>query len=111
MCDIAILVVDIMHGLEPQTLESLNILRKGKTPFIVALNKVCLLMSCDLLMLLMFDFQIDRMYDWQRNPSGSVRDTLKRQKANTKSEFDERTKQTIAEFAEQVSNILGFLNK
>lgn len=49
-------------------------------------------------------FQIDRMYDWQRNPSGSVRDTLKRQKANTKSEFEERAKQTIAEFAEQVSN-------
>lgn len=45
------------------------------------------------------------MYDWQRNPSGSVRDTLKRQKANTKSEFEERTKQTIAEFAEQVSNM------
>ena len=108
MCDIAILVVDIMHGLEPQTLESLNILRKGKTPFIVALNKVCLLMSCDLTSCLCpidvtVTFQIDRMYDWQRNPSGSVRDTLKRQKTNTKDEFDERTKQTIAEFAEQVT--------
>lgn len=90
LCDIAILVVDIMHGLEPQTIESLNLLKQKKTPFIVALNK------------------IDRLYDWQTMNRKDVRDILKNQAVNTQREFAQRTKDIIVQFAEQGLNAALF---
>ena len=40
IADIAILVVDVMQGIQPQTVESIKILRHYKTPFVVAANKI-----------------------------------------------------------------------
>ncbi|CAH0629022.1 unnamed protein product [Chrysodeixis includens] len=90
LCDIAILVVDIMHGLEPQTIESINLLKQKKTPFLVALNK------------------IDRLYDWQSAQRKDVRDILKMQQPNTQLEFEKRSKGVMLEFAEQGLNAALF---
>ncbi len=47
--------------------------------------------------------QIDRLFDWQRNPNSGVRETLKRQKTNTRDQFDEMVKVAVRQFAEKVS--------
>ena len=39
LADIAILVVDVNDGFQPQTLEALDILQRTQTPFVVAANK------------------------------------------------------------------------
>jgi translation initiation factor 5B len=86
LCDLAILVVDIMHGLEPQTLESLNMLRSRKTPFIIALNK------------------IDRMFDWETHKDAASRTTLAAQKQHARLEFEDRAKKVMLEFANEGLN-------
>ncbi len=39
LADLAVLVVDINEGFQPQTIEAIEILKRFKTPFIVAANK------------------------------------------------------------------------
>ena len=86
LCDIAILVVDIMHGLEPQTIESINLLRSRKTPFIVALNKV------------------DRLYDWKVCKNSPIRKALAAQKKYVIEEFENRSGKILGELMEQGLN-------
>lgn len=86
LCNIAILVVDIMHGLEPQTLESMKLLRDRKTPFVVALNK------------------IDRLYGWKKIDNNGFQESLALQNKAVQNEFKNRLDQTKVAFAEQGFN-------
>jgi translation initiation factor 5B len=86
LCNIAILVVDIMHGLEPQTLESMRLLRERKTPFIVALNK------------------IDRLFGWKQIANNGFQDSLRHQTKGCQNEFKDRLEKTKLAFAEQGFN-------
>ncbi|AEE35891.1 eukaryotic translation initiation factor 2 (eIF-2) family protein [Arabidopsis thaliana] len=94
LCDLAILVVDIMHGLEPQTIESLNLLRMRNTEFIVALNKV------------------DRLYGWKTCKNAPIVKAMKQQNKDVINEFNLRLKNIINEFQEQGLNTeLYYKNK
>ncbi|KAJ9607326.1 eukaryotic translation initiation factor 5B [Cladophialophora chaetospira] len=86
LCNIAILVVDIMHGLEPQTLESMRMLKERKTPFIVALNK------------------IDRLYSWKKIDNNGFQDSLAMQSKGVHQEFEKRLNDTKLAFAAEGFN-------
>ncbi|XP_049411241.1 eukaryotic translation initiation factor 5B-like [Solanum stenotomum] len=94
LCDIAILVVDIMHGLEPQTIESLNLLKMRNTEFIVALNK------------------IDRLYGWKVCRNAPIVKAMKQQSKDVQFEFNTRLTQIVTQFKEQgINTELYYRNK
>ncbi len=70
--DIAILVIDVTKGVEPQTVESINILRSRKTPFIVATNKV------------------DAVPGWRSQPDSLFINSLKEQFPEVQTELENR---------------------
>jgi translation initiation factor 5B len=72
LADIAILVVDLNEGFQPQTIESVNILKQHKTPFIVAANK------------------IDRIHGWLAYDNMLFTETFKLQSERTQRLLDER---------------------
>ena len=82
VADIAILVIDVMHGFENQTFESLNILKSRKVPFIIAANK------------------IDRIEGWASNENRPFMQSYQAQSKWAKEDLDNR-----------LYNIMGTLSR
>ena len=87
VADIAILVIDIMEGLQPQTIESLNTLKETKTPFVIAANKV------------------DRIHGWICERGRSFMQSLKDQREDVVSLFEDRYWKILGQFSEHGFNI------
>ncbi|EQD52091.1 eukaryotic translation initiation factor 5B, partial [mine drainage metagenome] len=83
--DLAILVVDITKGFEPQTIEAINILREYKTPFIVAANKV------------------DLITGWRSVKTNSIMESLKQQNSYVSEELEKKLYELMGRLGE-----LGF---
>ncbi|KAL3621459.1 hypothetical protein CASFOL_036371 [Castilleja foliolosa] len=94
LCDIAILVVDIMHGLKPQTIESLKLLTDTSTDFIVALNKV------------------DKIFGWKSCCNAPMKEALSKQSKDVKTLFNHGLKKVKNQLQEQGLNTeLYYKNK
>ena len=87
VADIAVLVVDIMEGLQPQTIESLNILKETRTPFVIAGNK------------------IDRLHGWRSERGRSFVESFQAQREDVRALFEDRYWKTIGQFSEHGFNL------
>ena len=81
IADLAILVIDINEGLMPQTIESIEILKNEKTPFLVAMNK------------------IDKIQGW-RSGEKSFLKNYDEQNENTKNIFEEKFYSVISQLSQ-----------
>jgi translation initiation factor 5B len=70
--DIAILVVDVNRGFQPQTNESLKILQSRKVPFVVALNKC------------------DQISGWRKSETKFISQAIKEQDASIQTDLDQK---------------------
>src|SRR6266581_2092691 len=70
--DVAVLVIDLTKGVEPQTVESINILKARKTPFLVCCNK------------------IDALPGWRSAPEGSFLANVDKQRPEVMRDLDNR---------------------
>jgi translation initiation factor 5B len=71
LADIAILVVDVTDGFQPQTEEAVDILRRTETPFVVAANKV------------------DTVPGWNPTPDAPIQGSYESQSDRVRSAVDE----------------------
>jgi translation initiation factor 5B len=72
IADLVILLVDINQGFQPQTIESIKILKQYKTPFVVAANK------------------IDAISGWKSHGTMSFMESYSQQPEYVRSAFDDK---------------------
>lgn len=83
LADLAILVVDVDDGFQPQTEEAVAILRRTETPFVVAANK------------------IDAIPGWDSEPNQPIQPAYDRQTSVVQDRLDERLYQLIGELSDE----------
>lgn len=79
LADLAVLIVDVNEGFQPQTIESLGILKRFKTPFVVAANKM------------------DRIGGWRPTPNAPFAKSMKAQSERVVEELDTRIYELVGE--------------